>query len=87
MSSYSESLAKMAYYVLNNVGVKPNLSNDDFLNSILIFQNALMDKLFENQNYDNMSLDDRILMTEKCGNDLKKLIHTYTGIDTHKAFS
>jgi phenylacetate-coenzyme A ligase PaaK-like adenylate-forming protein len=86
MDFYSQSLEIMVYHILNKNGIKPNLSERDFLNSILVFQYALMDKLFENQEYDNMSLDDRMLMAESCGNELRKLIHTYTGIDTHQAF-
>lgn len=63
---------------------KPNLSNRDFMNCLLIFQFALMDKLYEVQEYDNMPLKQRELMAEKCGNDLRDLIYTYTNLDTHK---
>lgn len=63
---------------------KPNYSNRDFMNAVIIFQTALMDKMFDNQNYDNMSIDDRLKMAESCGLELRKLIHTYTGLDTHK---
>ena len=62
---------------------KPNYSNRDFMNATIIFQTALMDKMFDNQDYDNMSIDDRMNMAESCGNELRKLIHTYTGLDTH----
>jgi hypothetical protein len=63
---------------------KPNYSNRDFLNTIIIFQNALMDKMYETMEYDKMHLDDRYKMAESCGLELRKLIHTYTGLDTHK---
>jgi hypothetical protein len=63
---------------------KPNYSNRDFMNCVIIFQNALMDKMYDNQDYDKMSLEDRINMTFKCGEDLRKLIFTYTNLDTHK---
>ena len=61
---------------------KPNYSNRDFMNAVIIFQTALMDKMYDNQN--GMSLDERIQMAERCGLDLRKLIQTYTGLDTHK---
>ena len=61
---------------------KPNYSNRDFLNAVIIFQTALMDKMYDNQN--GMSLDEGIQMAERCGLDLRKLIHTYTGLDLHK---
>ena len=61
---------------------KPNYSNRDFMNAVIIFQTALMDKMYDNQN--GMSLDERIQMAERCGLDLRKLIQTYTGLDIHK---
>ena len=61
---------------------KPNYSNRDFMNAVIIFQTALMDKMYDNQN--GMSLDERIQMAERCGLDLRKLIQTYTGLDLHK---
>lgn len=62
---------------------KPNYSNRDFMNTIIIFQTALMDKMYDTQNYDNMCINDRIKMAESCGLALRKLIHTFTGLDTH----
>ena len=49
---------------------KPNYSNRDFMSATIIFQTALM--------------DDRMKMAESCGLALRKLIHTYTDLDTHK---
>lgn len=63
---------------------KPNWSNRTFMNTLIIFQSALMDKLWDNQEFDNMSFKDRIKMAESCGKELRKLIHTYTNLDTHK---
>lgn len=63
---------------------KPNYSNRDFMNTLIIFQTALMDKMFDNQDFDKMKMEDRMKMAESCGNELRKLIHTYTGLDTHK---
>lgn len=63
---------------------KPNFSNRDFMNCLIIFQNALMDKMYDNQDYDDMDFEDRLKMAESCGNQLSKLIHTYTNLDTHK---
>ena len=62
---------------------KPNYSNRDFMNATIIFQTALMDKMFDNQDYDDMSIEDRMNMAESCGKELRKLIYTYTGLDTH----
>jgi len=62
---------------------KPNYTNRDFMNCLIIFQTALMDKMYDNQDYDKMNIEDRINMANQCGLDLRKLIHTYTGLDTH----
>jgi hypothetical protein len=63
---------------------KPNYSNRDFINATIIFQTALMDKMYDNQDYDGMSIENRMKMAESCGLALRKLIHTYTGLDTYK---
>ena len=88
MRAYKKELEFIANDILEqNVNAfgnnKPNYSNRDFMNATIIFQTALMDKMFDNQDYDNMSIDDRMNMAESCGNELRKLIHTYTGLDTH----
>lgn len=63
---------------------KPNYSNRDFMNALIIFQNALMDKMWDNQSFDKMQFEDRLKMAEKCGIELKNLIFTYTNLDTEK---
>lgn len=90
MRAYKQELEIIANDILNqNADAKgnenkPNYTNREFLNAIIIFQTALMDKMYDNQNYDKMNVDDRLKMAEKCGLDLRKLIHTYTNLDTHK---
>ena len=88
MRSYKNELEAIANDLLtqnaeaNGNENKPNYSNRDFMNAVIIFQTALMDKMYDNQNC--MSLDERLEMAERCGLDLRKLIHTYTGLDVHK---
>lgn len=90
MRSYKEELELIANDLLNqNADAKgnenkPNYSNRDFMNATIIFQTALMDKMYDNQDYDKMNIEDRIKMAESCGFALRNLIHTYTGLDTHK---
>lgn len=90
MRSYKKELEQIADDFLNqNANAKgnenkPNYSKRDFMNATIIFQTALMDKMFDNQDYDKMSIEDRMKMAESCGFALRKLIHTYTGLDTHK---
>ncbi len=90
MRSYKNKLEEIANDLLiQNAEAKgnenkPNYSNRDFMNATIIFQTALMDKMYDNQSRDDMPIDDRIKMTESCGLALRSLIHTYTGLDTHK---
>lgn len=90
MRSYKTELELIANDLLEqNVEAKgnenkPNYSNRDFMNATIIFQTALMDKMWDNQDYDCMPMQDRMNMSESCGKALRDLIHTYTGLDTHK---
>ena len=84
MRTYKKELEIIANDILDQNGEKPNYSNRDFLNTVLIFQTALMDKMYDNQVADEMDIEDRLKMAESCGLELRKLIHTYTGLDTHK---
>jgi len=90
MRAYKQELEIIANDILNQNAYakgdenKPNYTNREFMNAVIIFQTALMDKMYDNQNYDKMNVDDRLKMAEKCGLDLRKLIHTYTNLDTHK---
>jgi hypothetical protein len=90
MRAYKKELEIIANDILDqNVEAKgdenkPNYTNREFMNTLIIFQTALMDKMYDNMDYDKMSLEDRSNMANQCGLDLRKLIHTYTGLDTHK---
>ena len=90
MRAYKQELEIIANDILNQNAEakgnenKPNYTNREFMNALIIFQTALMDKMWDNQNYDKMEMQDRENMAVQCGLDLHKLIHTYTGLDTHK---
>lgn len=90
MRSYKKELEAIADDLLNqNADAKgnknkPNYSKRDFMNATIIFQTSLMDKMYDNQDYDKMNIEDRMKMAESCGFALRNLIHTYTGLDTHK---
>lgn len=88
MRAYKKELEVIASDILDQnafeVDIKPNYTNREFMNCLIIFQTALMDKMYDNQDYDKMNLKERSNMATQCGLDLRKLIHTYTGLDTHK---
>jgi len=90
MRAYKQELELIANDILNqNADAKgnenkPNYTNREFMNAVIIFQTALMDKMYDNQNYDKMNVEDSLKMAETCGLELRKLIHTYTNLDIHK---
>ena len=90
MRTYKQELEIIANDILNQNAEskgndnKPNYTNREFMNALIIFQTALMDKMWDNQDYDKMQFKDRKNMAVQCGLDLRKLIHSYTGLDTHK---
>ena len=81
MRTHNKEIKAIAMDLLSQSGEKPNYSNTDLVNAVIIFQTALMDKLYDNQNYLNMSLDDRCIMAENCGAELREFILKYTGLD------
>ena len=90
MRNHNEELENIANDILSQNAEsksnenKPNYSNRDFMNILIIFNTALADKMFDLQTKEKMNINDRINMANQCGLDLKNLTHTYTGIDTHK---
>lgn len=89
MRNYAKELEAIASDILEQNALedgapKPNYTNRDFINCLIIFQSALMDKMYDYQKDSRMDIEQAIEMAIKCGSDLRKLIHTYTGLDTHK---
>src|SRR5690606_3252773 len=87
MRNHAKELEEIASDILDQnadaVGgeAKPNYTNRDFINALIIFQHALMDKMYDLQVAERMSFDDMCKMANNCGVDLGKLIFTYTGLD------
>jgi len=84
MNQYEPILKEIALGILEKAEIKPNFSNDALLDALLIFQTVFMDKLYDCQDYDGMSQEHRENMAMVAGNELRKLIHIFTGLDTHE---
>jgi hypothetical protein len=84
MNPYEPILKELSLGLLEVAEIKPNYSDGALLDVTLIFQSVFMDKIFDNQNYDDMSMEDRMKMAQSAGEELRKLIHTYTGLDTYE---
>lgn len=63
-------------------GYKPEYTMGGFRAAIKIFMSVILDKMWELQNWDSLSQEDREKMATKCGEDLRKFVKTYTDIDT-----
>jgi len=65
------------------IGGKPNYSIEGFRAITKIFMSALMDKMWELQQSENIEIQDRENMATKLGESVRSLIKTYTDIDSH----
>ncbi len=81
---FKEELEIIATLILaEKIEIKPNYTNRDFMNCVIIFMSALMDKVCDLQDNEDMDIEERLNMANSVGQELRKLIHTYTGLDTH----
>jgi hypothetical protein len=83
MNPYEPILKEIATGMLERAEDKPNFSNDSLLDATLIFQTVLFDKVHDLQVDENMKLKYGLEMAESLGNELRKIIKIYTGLDTH----
>jgi hypothetical protein len=65
---------------------KPCYTKEGFRAGIKIFMSVMMDKIWELQQSEGMDMNTKMKMVEQCGNDVRKLIKTYTDIDTHSLY-
>jgi len=66
-----------------NDGKPPGYTSNGFRAAIKIFMSALMDKMWELQQDEDLTLQDRINMASKAGEDIRALVKTYTDVDCH----
>lgn len=67
-------------------GSKIDYDIETFRAATKIFMSILMTKAWELQEEEEMDFEDRINMVTKTGQDLRKLVKTYTGIDTYDLY-
>ena len=87
MRNHSETIDLIATDLLEQQDTlkfpKANYSTIDLMNATVIFQTALIDKMLDLQQAEDMEFKHRIEMVKSAGNQLRQLIKTFTGIDTH----
>lgn len=63
-----------------------DLTDDGFRAAVKIFSTALMCKEWELQEKENLPLEDREAMSIKCGQEIRRIVKTFTDIDTHNFY-
>lgn len=69
-----------------NLGIKPEYTDAGFRAGIKIFMSVMMDRVWELQSDESIDMADRANMATKLGEDVRKLIKTYTNIDIHDLY-
>lgn len=65
-----------------NVGFKTQYTDEGFRAGVKIFMSVLMDRMWELQSLEKMTIEDRSKMVVKCAEDVRKLVKVYTNVDT-----
>lgn len=68
------------------VGNKPNYDNEALRSATKIFMSVMMDKMFELQMKEEMTLEVSCDMADKLGNELRVLIKKYADVDTFEFY-
>lgn len=63
-----------------------DLTDEGFRAAVKIFATALMSKEWELQEKENLALEDREAMSMKCGQEIRRIVKTFTDIDTHSFY-
>lgn len=65
----------------------PLFTDDGFRAAVKIFMSAVMDKMWKLQQEEGIDIETRGEMAGKCGEEIRKIIKTYTGIDSHDLYN
>jgi len=69
-----------------NISEKPNYSVDGLRASIKIFSSYMLDHMYNLNEKEHLSLNDRCRMATSLGDEIRKIVKIYTDIDTHKLY-
>lgn len=65
-----------------NINSQPKFTDKALRSATKIFMAVVLDEMFELQFNEGMAIEDRCNMAQKCGEEIRKIIKTYTGKDT-----
>jgi hypothetical protein len=78
----SPVLTEIADTVIENLGKKPNYEPTALKDVTHIFMDVVMDKMFDLQENENISLEDSSAMAVQCGEELREFIKKWCNVDT-----
>lgn len=81
LEQIEETLWSYEVYVPNT---PPMYSHSSFRAILKLFMSAMMDKIWLLQEGEEMDVEDRMAMVEKCGKELKQLVKIYTNIESEE---
>ena len=70
----------------NPLTSKPEYTTQGFRAALKIAMSVIMDKMWELQEKEEMSIEDRGNMATACGKRFMALVKEFTDIDTHKLY-
>jgi hypothetical protein len=70
-----------------NIGIQPEFTDEGFRAGIKIFSSVVLDCIWNLQESEELSMDDRIKMAESFGNKIREIVKTYTNIDTRQLYN
>jgi len=82
LESISDGIWEFESYELG----QPNYDDVALEYASKIFISVMMDKIWNLQQEEDMPMEERMKMVIKCGEDIKKIIKTYTDMDSHDFF-
>ena len=85
----SPLLAEIEYTLWENEAVsikKPDYTEEGFRAAIKIFMSVMMDKMYDLQVKEKIAFEDQVKMSEKLGRSVRKMVKTYTDIDTFELY-
>lgn len=89
LAEYSETINQSLIDIADAFNAAPDeaieaisFTDEGFKATITIFSVALFDKIWKLMEEENIDDDVRESMVEKCGQEIQKVIKTYTNIDT-----
>lgn len=69
-----------------NISTPPKFTKEGFRAAIKIFLSAMLDSIWNLQESEELSIDDRLKMAESFGNKIRELVKTYANIDTRQLY-